>query len=107
TNERRGGYVRNIHVSNVTATSIKGGVLAVETDVLYQWKNLLPTYERRLTPIEGLHVSNITVRDAKFLCLIRAEREAPVRNVSMRGVRVDRVTGTPVTTENVEGFVQA
>jgi len=107
TNERRGGFVKNIHVSNVTATSIKGGVLAVETDVLYQWKNLLPTYERRLTPIEGLHVSNITVGEAKFLCLIKAEREAPVRNVSMRGVTVEKVNGTPVTTVNVEGFVRA
>lgn len=107
TNERRGGFVKNIHVSNVTATSIKGGVLAVETDVLYQWKNLLPTYERRLTPIEGLHVSDITVGEAKFVCLIKAEREAPVRNVSMRGVTVEKVHGTPVTTENVEGFVRA
>jgi polygalacturonase len=106
TNERRGGFVKNIHVSNVTATSIKGGVLAVETDVLYQWKNLLPTYERRLTPIEGLHVSNITVGEAKFVCLIKGEREAPVRNVSMRGVRVEKITGTAVTTENVEGFVR-
>jgi polygalacturonase len=106
TNERRGGFVKNIHVSNVTATSIKGGVLAVETDVLYQWKTLLPTYERRLTPIEGLHVSSITVGEAKFVCLIKAEREAPVRNVSLRGVQVARVSGTPVTTENVEGFVR-
>jgi polygalacturonase len=106
TNERRGGFVRNIHLSNVTATSIKGGVLAVETDVLYQWKNLLPTYERRLTPIEGLHVSNVTVGQAAFVCLIKAEREAPVRNVSMRGVRVEKITGTAVRTENVDGFVQ-
>jgi polygalacturonase len=107
TNERRGGFVKNIHLSNVTATSIKGGVLAVETDVLYQWKNLLPTYERRLTPIEGLYVSNVTVGEAAFVCMIKAEREAPVRTVSMRGVRVEKITGTAVRTENVEGFVQA
>ncbi|TWI49813.1 glycosyl hydrolase family 28 [Pseudoduganella flava] len=106
TNERRGGYVRNIHLSNVTATSVKGGVLAVETDVLYQWKTLLPTYERRLTAIEGLHVSNVTVQDAGFVCLIKGEAEQPVRDVSLRGVRVARIGGTAVTNVNVQGFVQ-
>ncbi|MGV7206900.1 glycoside hydrolase family 28 protein [Oxalobacteraceae bacterium A2-2] len=106
TNERRGGYVRNIHMSNVSAsTSIQGGVLAVETDVLYQWKTLVPTYERRLTPIEGLHVSNVTVNDAGFLCLIKAERELPVRNVTLDNIKVQRTTGPAIITDYVEGFV--
>jgi polygalacturonase len=105
TNERRGGFVRNIHVSNVSATSIAGGVLSVETDVLYQWRNLVPTYERRLTPIEGLHVSNINVGDAKFMCYIKAEAEMPVKDVTLRDIKVGTVHGTPVFTENVQGFV--
>ncbi|WP_338764185.1 hypothetical protein [Massilia sp. METH4] len=37
-------------------------------------------------------MSNITVREAKFLCLIRAEREAPVRHVTMRGMRVEKLS---------------
>jgi polygalacturonase len=105
TNERRGGYVRNIHMSNVSATRLAGGVLSVETDVLYQWRTLVPTYERRLTPIEGLHVSHIRVDEAKFVCYIKAEAEMPVRTVSLRDVKVKTVLGTPVSTENVQGFV--
>jgi polygalacturonase len=105
TNERRGGFVRNIHVSNVTATTIAGGVLSVETDVLYQWRTLVPTYERRLTPIEGLHVSNIRVEDAKFMCYIKAEAGMPVKDVTLRDIKVRTVRGTPVFTENVQGFV--
>jgi polygalacturonase len=105
TNERRGGYVRNIFVSNVSATKIAGGVLSVETDVLYQWRNLVPTYERRLTPIEGLHLSNITVGEAKFLCRISAEKEMPVKDVSLRNIKVKTILETPVSTENVQGFV--
>ncbi|MCU6454112.1 glycoside hydrolase family 28 protein [Sphingomonas sp. A2-49] len=104
TNERRGGYVRNIHMTNVTATTIAGGVLAVETDVLYQWRTLLPTYVRRLTAIEGLRVSDVTVDRAKFVCRIAAERDMPVRDVRLDRVRVATVTGTPFTTENVTGF---
>ena len=105
TNERRGGFVRNIHVSNVSATQIAGGVLSVETDVLYQWRDLVPTYERRLTPIEGLHLSNIRVGEAKFVCRIKAEKDMPVRDVSMRGIRVEKVLEAPVGNVNVEGLV--
>lgn len=105
TNERRGGYVKNIHVSNVSATKIVGGVLCVETDVLYQWRTLMPTYVRKLTSIEGLHVSDIRVDETKFICAIKAEAEAPVRNVSLRRIQAAKVTDTPVTTENVQGFV--
>jgi polygalacturonase len=105
TNERRGGFVKNIFVNNVTATKIAGGVLSVETDVLYQWRTLTPTYDRRLTAIEGLHVSNVTVNEAKFLCNITAEAEAPVRDVTLRNVKIANITGKAVTTENVVGFV--
>lgn len=107
TNERRGGYVRNIYMSNVSATKVAGGVLCVETDVLYQWKNLVPTYERRLTPIEGLHVSNITVGEATFVCRVKAEWEMPVKTVTLDNIKVRKVLGAPVSTENVIGFVNA
>jgi len=104
TNERRGGYVRNIHMTNVSATRIKGGVLAVETDVLYQWKTLVPTLERRLTPVEGLFVAGVRVEDAGFVCLVKGEAALPVRDVHVRDVAVRTVRGTPVVTEHVIGF---
>ncbi len=105
TNERRGGYVKNIFVTNVSATKVAGGALCVETDVLYQWKTLVPTYERRLTPIEGLHMRNVTIGEAKFVCKITADKDMPVKDVTLDKVSVGTVTGTPVTTENVQGFV--
>jgi hypothetical protein len=104
TNERRGGFVRNIHMTNVSATRIRGGVLSVETDVLYQWKTLVPTLERRLTPIEGLFVSGVRVDDAAFVCHIKGEAELPVRDVHLRDIVVRHVSGTPVATANVAGF---
>ncbi|ESQ93352.1 hypothetical protein ABAC460_01205 [Asticcacaulis sp. AC460] len=104
TNERRGGYVKNIHLSNVSATKIAGGVLCVETDVLYQWRTLTPTYVRKLTPIEGLHVRHVRVDEAKFLCRITAEAEMPVKNVSLRDIQVQTLLEDPVTTQNVEAF---
>jgi polygalacturonase len=105
TNERRGGYVRNIYMNNVSATRITGGILCVETDVLYQWRTLMPTNERRLTPISGLYVSNVEVAEAKFVCQIKGQAELPVRDVRLRDLRVRSVLGTPVLTENVERIV--
>jgi hypothetical protein len=105
TNHRRGGYVRNIHVSNITAKKIAGGVLCVDTDVLYQWRDLVPTYERRLTPIEGLYVSNIAVGEAKFLCSIKGKATMPVKNVSLRNIKVKTILDKPVSVENVQGLV--
>ncbi|MEO8236508.1 MAG: hypothetical protein ABI793_11370 [Flavobacterium sp.] len=31
----------------------------IDTDVLYQWRNLVPTIERRLTPIKNVYLDNI------------------------------------------------
>lgn len=104
TNERRGGYVRNIHMSNVSASRIEGGVLSVDTDVLYQWRTLTPTYDRRLTAISGLHISNIEVDRADFICEIKGEAELPVQNVVLRRVRVAALAGRDVRNENVRKF---
>jgi polygalacturonase len=105
TNERRGGFVKNIYLSNVRASSLAYGVLSVETDVLYQWKTLTPTIVRKLTPIEGLHVSNVQVERAKYVCLVKGDRELPVKNVTLHQVKVGTVTGKPIQVENLEGFV--
>ena len=66
TDECHSGYVRNIHRSNVSVTRIAGGVLSVETDVPYRRKTLMPTVGRRLTPVQGPHVSG-SVRGTPFV----------------------------------------
>ena len=104
TNERRGGFVRNIHMSRVTATAIEGSVVGVETDVLYQWRTLLPTYERRLTPIEGLHVSDVTVHKASYICRILGEAEQPVSDVRLTRAQVANVSREPTLLKNVTGY---
>jgi len=104
TNERRGGFVRNIHLSNVSATEIAGGVLSIDTDVLYQWRRLTPTYDRRPPPVTGIHVRDVRVARAAFLCQIKGEAALPVRDVSMRAVRAGHLGGAAVRNRNVAGF---
>jgi polygalacturonase len=103
TNERRGGFVRNIHLTNIVATKLAGGVLAVDTDALFQWRTILPTYERRLTPIEGLHVANIRVEQAAYRVNLRGEHELPPRDITLRNVAVGKVAAWG-TLANVASF---
>nr|WP_218647275.1 glycosyl hydrolase family 28 protein [Sphingobium lactosutens] len=104
TNERRGGFVRNIHLSNINSTAIAGGVLSVDTDVLYQWRTLVPTYQRKLTPIEGLHIRNVTAASAQYRASVRGEEALPVKGVTLSDVHVGEITGKAVDLTNVLGF---
>lgn len=89
TNERRGGYVNNIHVSNIKAGEIDQGILGIETNVLYQWRDLVPTIERRLTPIKDIYLKNISATHVKFISRILGQKELPVENIFLKNVTAD------------------
>jgi len=105
TNERMGGYVRNIYASNIKAGKIDLGVLGIETDVLYQWRTLVPTYERRLTPIKNIYLENITVSDVKFVSRILGQKELPIENVSLKNITTRKVEEKERIHENVVNFL--
>jgi len=93
TNERMGGYVKNIHVSNVSGGKMDFGILGIETDVLYQWKTLVPTIERRLTPIQDIYVENVRAKNVKFVSRILGQKELPVENVFLKNVTAGSIRG--------------
>ncbi|MBF4494807.1 glycoside hydrolase family 28 protein [Flavobacterium sp. MR2016-29] len=104
TNERRGGYVKNIYMTNITSGKIDEGILGIETDVLYQWRDLVPTIERRLTPIKDVYLENIKATNVKFISRILAQKELPVENVFLKNVTADTVKGEKSIHENVINF---
>ena len=104
TNERRGGYVKNIYMENIKAGRIDMGVLGIETDVLYQWRDLVPTYERRLTQIEQIHMKNIKAENVDFVSQILGEAELPVRDIQLTTIQVDSIRDTETIHQNVENF---
>lgn len=91
TNHRRGGFVENIHMENVKTGSTKR-VLEIDTDVLYQWKDLVPTYETRFTRIDGIYMKNITCESAEAIYDLKGNANMPVRNVEISNVKVGKVT---------------
>lgn len=104
TNDRRGGYVKNIHVSNIHADELQEGILGIETDVLYQWRNLVPTYERRLTPISDVSIKNVHASKVKYLSSVLANKELPVKNVALTNVVADTIVGENYVHENILNF---
>ncbi len=92
TNRRRGGFVENIHMERIRADTTKVGVFGIETDVLYQWRNLVPTYEERLTRIRGIHFRNVQVQQTKTAFRILGDADLPVEDVTLEGVTVGRAT---------------
>lgn len=105
TNERRGGFVRNIYVQNVKGNYMKEGILGIETDVMYQWKDLVPTIIRKLTPIENVQIKNIQANDVSFLVRILGQKELPVKNIGLENVQAEIVRGPKAEMlKNVENY---
>ena len=104
TNERMGGYVKNIYASNIKAGKIDLGILGIETDVLYQWRTLVPTVERRLTPIKDVHLDNLHASNVKFVSRVLGQKELPVANIFLKGVSADTVTDKEHVHENLINF---
>ena len=106
TNERMGGYVNNIHVKNINAGHIDLGILGIETDVLYQWKDLVPTYVRKLTPIKNVYLENIKASNVSFESRILGQKELPVENIYLKNVSADTIRDQKQIHENVIKFVE-
>lgn len=104
TNERRGGYVNNIYMSNITCGKIDEGILGIETDVMYQWRNLVPTLERKLTPIKNVYLENIKATNVKFVSRILGQKELPVENVFLKNIKAENISGEKDIHENVVNF---
>jgi len=103
TNERRGGFVEDIRMENVTAKKVRFGVMDVETDVLYQWRSF-PTHEVRVTPIKNLSMKDVTVEEAEWRVHILGDKRLPVDGVSLENVRIVK-TAKPDLVKNAVNVV--
>lgn len=103
TNERRGGFVENIYFENITARTTKFGAVGIDTDVLYQWRDLVPTYEVKLTPIRNVHVKNVRVETTGGAPIkIKGDARLPVQDVWLEDISVGKA-GAKKSFENVNG----
>jgi polygalacturonase len=104
TNHRRGAFVENIYMENIkTGGTLR--VLEIDTDVLYQWRTLVPTYEERITRINGIHMKNIECKSAHVIYELKGDKKLPVKNVEMKNVHVATVGDTINPVQYVENLI--
>lgn len=90
TNERRGGFIENIRVENVSAPGVLlGSVLTIATDCHYQWK-AFPTREVRVTEISDITMRNVRAFKAGRVLDVRGDARNPIRNLVVENVTAER-----------------
>jgi polygalacturonase len=104
TNHRRGGYVENIWMKNVRSGTTQR-LIEIDTDVLYQWKDLVPTFERRISRIEDIHMENVTCNETDAVCELKGDPELPIKNVEMKNISVGKINLFINKINHVENFV--
>lgn len=103
TNHRRGGFVENIYMDRVTAGETLR-VFEIDTEVLYQWRDLVPTYETNITRIAGIYMNHIQCASVKMIYEIKGDERLPIKDIEIKNVHVGVVTdevGRLAHTENV------
>lgn len=102
TNRRRGGFVENIHFENIRAGRVRESILGIETDVLYQWRDLVPTHEERLTAIRGIHLRDIEVGEVDTPFRIHGDPDRPVEDVRLEKITIGKATRKEGEYEHVD-----
>ncbi len=103
TNRRRGAYINNIYMERVSANSMERA-FAIDTDVLYQWKDLVPTYKDTVTQIRDIYMKDVKCRVADGVCQINGDKDLPVENVTIENLSVDTVRKYTIKRANVKGL---
>lgn len=103
TNHRRGAFIENIYMERVSANRMQRA-FAVDTDVLYQWKDLVPTYKDSITAIRNIFMRDVRCHEADGIYEINGDKRLPVKNVNIENLEVDTVRKYTTRAANVEGL---
>ena len=103
TNHRRGGVIEDITVENVSATRMYR-VFEIDTDVLYQWRDIVPTFETRITKIRNIAIRNASAQHADAVYELRGDEREPMENITVENVHVDVLHQFENSVANVRGL---
>ena len=101
TNRRRGAFIENIYMERVNANKMQRA-LAIDTDVLYQWKDLVPTYKDTVTLIRNIYMKDVKCNKSDGVYEINGDSDLPIQNVRIENLQVDTVVKYTTRAKNVE-----
>jgi polygalacturonase len=100
TNHRRGGFIEDVTVENVSATKMLR-VFEIDTDVLYQWRDIVPTFETKITQICNITIRNARAEQSEAVYQLRGDSREPIEGVVIENIHVGRLTDFENQVENV------
>ena len=108
TNHRRGGFIDHVYMRRCKGTTANR-MFEIDTEVLYQWKDLVPTYETRITDIHHIYMEDCEIESTDAIFEIAGDVRKPVHDVYLRNLRIGKVkefvnrvvNGLNVVTEGV------
>lgn len=103
TNHRRGGVIEDILVENVSATRMYR-VFEIDTDVLYQWRTIVPTFETSITKIRNICIKNATAEHSDAVYELRGDEREPIDGITIENVHVNKLHRFISNTEYVKNL---
>lgn len=91
TNHRRGGFIEDISMEKVSCNAAHR-VFEIDTDVLYQWRSIVPTFETAITRIRNISMDNVRCTSARAIYEIRGDQRDPIQGVKLSNIHVGSVT---------------
>ncbi len=91
TNHRRGGFIEDIHMQDVSCKSSKS-VFEIDTDVLYQWRDIVPTFTDSITRIRNISLKNAKCQESQVIYQILGDERNPVQGIHLENIHVEKVT---------------
>ena len=85
---------------DASSCKLRAGVFGIETDVLYQWRTLVPCYEERLTPIRNIVMRRVRAGASATPFRILGDKDKPVDGVTLADITIGSVTGRKSRYEN-------
>lgn len=90
TNHRRGGFIDNVTVQNVSASKMMR-VFEIDTDVMYQWRDIVPTFDTVYTKISNIAIIDAKADQADAIYEIKGDDNSPIENITIKNIHVGEV----------------
>ena len=103
TSARKGGFIENVCVSNVSATVLSDSVVKINTNADFQWGKY-PARERIRTKISGIEVCGVTADSAGKVYGLSGDKKEPVKGVLLENIKIGEVATGEGFAANIEGF---
>lgn len=90
TNHRRGGFIEDVTMENVSAPRMQR-VFEIDTDVLYQWRDIVPTFETAITRIRNISIRNARAEQTDAIYDLKGDARDPIQGVNIENIHVGEV----------------